>query len=474
MSSALKSPRLRRILLAYTINRLGTWFGLVALLLAVFDHTHSSLAVAGLLLAGQALPAFVVPVVVARVEASRRRRELSALLLFEAVAIGAVAIVLAHFSLALVLILVALDGTAALTTSALLRSEVARAARDHVDAGEAAAHAAGHGRSLDGERRAGALDGESRAGAGEDASGASFDEVERKANGALNLAFSATFVAGPVLGSLVVAAAGAPAALLIDVASFVICALLLVDLHPHVAVAAGDSIRARLRSAWGYVAQTRSLRALLLIEGLAFVFFESGGPIEVSYVKATLGAGDSGVGLVLTAWGAGAVLGSIVFARALRRPLAMLLTAGPLGMGVAYLGFAAAPTLAPACAAAFVGGVGNGLQYAALFSAVQRLTPQRLHGRLMGAVESLASLGLACGLALGGALVALSTPRTAFVIVGAGTVLASIALQRSTRGDPLLASGGTGPSQPEPPEPLAVEHFEEAAQVPSSHQPTAH
>ena len=55
------SPRLRRIIAAYTVNRLGTWFGLVALSLAVFDHTHSALAVAALLFAGQALPAFVVP-----------------------------------------------------------------------------------------------------------------------------------------------------------------------------------------------------------------------------------------------------------------------------------------------------------------------------------------------------------------------------------------------------------------------------
>ena len=61
---------LRRIVAAYTINRLGTWFGLVALSLAVFDHTHSALAVAALLFAGQALPAFVVPALVARVEAS--------------------------------------------------------------------------------------------------------------------------------------------------------------------------------------------------------------------------------------------------------------------------------------------------------------------------------------------------------------------------------------------------------------------
>jgi len=437
--SALNSPRLRRILLAYTINRLGTWFGLLALLLAVFDHTHSSLAVAALLLAGQALPAFVVPAVVARVEASRRRRELSALLIFEAIVIGGLAALLSQFWLPAVLLLVALDGTAALTTNALLRSETARAARDHVEALRAEPTAARQRTELphdEQDRRE--SEGSIARAEDQDDRQTNFDQVERKANAALNVAFSATFVAGPLLGGIVVAAAGASAALLIDVASFLVCAVLLADLHPHIEVAAEDSVRARLRAAFSHIAEVAPVRRLLLVEGIAFVFFESGGPIEVAYVKTTLSAGDRGVGLVLTVWGAGAVFGSVVFARSLRRPLALMLTAGPLGIGLAYLGFAAAPTLAPACAAAFIGGFGNGMQYAALFSAVQRLTPQDLHGRLMGAVESLASLGLAFGLVLGGALVALSSPRVAFLVVGTGTVAAALALRRSSQQEPLL------------------------------------
>src|ERR1035441_6897056 len=118
--SPLRSPRLRRILAAYTINRLGTWFGLVALLVAVFDHTHSALAVAALMFAWQALPAFLVPAVVARVEVSTRRRELSALYVFEAVVNAALAVLLlSHFWLPAVVLLATLDGTAALTASAL-------------------------------------------------------------------------------------------------------------------------------------------------------------------------------------------------------------------------------------------------------------------------------------------------------------------------------------------------------------------
>ena len=428
VSSPLQSARLRRILAAYTINSLGTWFGLVALLVAVYDHTHSALAVAALTFAAEALPAFVVPAVVAWVEASRRRSELTGLYLFEALATASLAVLLWHFTLPLVLLLAALDGTAALAGSALLRAELARAAREHVEA------ELGVASGMENRREGG---GPTDALVEEQA-----QEAERKAHAARNVAFSVTFVLGPVLGGVVVAAAGASAALFIDVGSFLICGALLLDLHPHVEEAGGDSVRTRLRSAWRHINEAPSLRGLLLTEAVALVFFETGAPIEVTYAKATLHAGDRGLGLLLTSWGAGAVLGSIVFARLVRRPLAGMLSAGTVAIGLAYVGFAVAPSLALACVAALVGGIGNGLQMPSLISVVQRLTPQGLQGRMMGAVESLGALCRAIGLPLGGALVALSSPRMAFIVVGVGAVATTAALLR-------LSLGSLGGASPE-------------------------
>jgi MFS family permease len=387
--SVLRSSRLRRIVGAYTVNRLGTWFGFVALAVAVFDHTHSALAVAALFFAGQVVPAFAVPAVVARVEASPRRGELSGLYFFEALATTALAVLLWHFWLPAVLLLVLLDGTAALAASALLRAELARAARAEL-----------------------AIDGDTSA--SEDAA----HEAERAANALLNVGFSATFMLGPALGGLVVAGAGAPAALFVDAASFLVCGALLTDLRPHVEEAAGQSVRARLRAAWQHVAEAPVLRRLLLTEALALVFFEAAAPIEVAYAKAALHVGNSGYGLLLTSWGVGVVLGSLVFARAVTRPLGAMLSAGTLAVGLAYIGLGVAPSLAVACAAAVVGGAGQGVQWASLISAVQRLTPPDLHGRMMGAVESLGAISPAIGLSLGGAVTALSTPRVAMLVIG--------------------------------------------------------
>ena len=405
MRSSLKSPRLRKIIAAYTVNRLGTWFGFVALSVAVFDHTHSALAVAALLIAAQALPAIVAPALAARIEASRRGGELSWLYLFEGVVTALLALLLWHFWLPAILVLVALDGTAALAASALLRAETARAAREQAQAEW------DPGRSeKDLEELAAA--------------------AEQQANATLNVAFSATFMLGPAIAGVVVATAGAPAALIVDAASFLICGAMLTAVHPHAEEAEQTTVGARLRASWRHVNAVPVLRALLLAEAIALVFFDSAGPIDVAYTKATLHAGDGGYGLLLASWGVGVVLGSLVFARSPKRGLFAMLTAGTLAMGLADIGFSVAPTLKLACIAAVFGGVGNGVEWASVISIVQRLTPPALQGRMMSAVESIGALSLALGLSLGGTLVALSSPRVAFLVVGLGATAMTFAFLR--------------------------------------------
>ena len=212
---------------------------------------------------------------------------------------------------------------------------------------------------------------------------------------------------------------------------------MLLDLRPYVEETGMTSVRARLRAAWRHIQDVPALRTLLVIEAAALVFFEFAGPIEIAYAKATLHAGDRGYGLLLTVWGVGVVIGSIVFARSGERTLGAMLTGGTLAIGMAYIGFAAAPSLAVASAAALLGGLGNGVQWASVVSTVQRLTPARLHGRLMGALESLSAICPAIGLSAGGSLVVLGSPRSAFLIAGIGAATAAVGFLR-------LAMAGLG------------------------------
>jgi MFS family permease len=405
----LRSHRLRRILLGYTVNELGTWFGYVALALGVYDHTGSAIAVTGLFLSGRLLPALLVPVLVARLDASPQRGVLSRLYLTQATLAALLALFVTHFSLPAILLLVTLDGTATLAASALLRAAAARA--------EPADRASSAVLDTESEKENRELE-------------------QREANAALNIAFSLTVTAGPAIAGLVVSAAGSATALLIDAGSFLASAILLYGVRSQAeAEAGGQSVRARLMEAREHLRAVPRLRALLITEAIAIVFFTSVEPVEVLYAKATLHAGDRGFGVLVGVWGAGMVTGGVLFARWVRRPLGPMLTGGTLLVGLSYLGWAAAPTLALACVAALVGGVGNGVQWASLYSAVQSLTPEALHARLMSAVQSMNALCPAVGFVLGGTLAQLSSPRVAMLVAGILASFATVAFFRlSARG----------------------------------------
>jgi Transmembrane secretion effector len=442
-----KSPRLRRILLAYTVNQLGTWFAYVALMLSVYDHTHSALAVAGLLVAGRLLPALLTPTLVAAVEMSGRRGALSLLYMLEALVAVALAALLWQFWLTGVLILVAIDGTAALTAGALLRATAARVAVEELPApGKDARVAATASASANANGK------EELAAPGETTESAE-ETAQREANAALNVAFTVSVTLGPAVSGVIVAAAGSSTALLIDAVSFMACGVLLAGLRVHTsAEVAGTSVRARLASAWEHLQAVPALRGLLATEALAIVFFASVEPVEVLFVKSTLEAGDRGFGFLTAAWGAGMVLGSLVFARSVHRPLRPMLIWGTLAVGMSYIGFSLSPTLAVACGAAVIGGMGNGVQWAALISSVQHLTPRELLGRLMGTVEGIGALCPAIGFVAGGVLAQLTSPRTAMLWIGLCASLCTLLFLRVTSREGLGARA-TPPGAPEAPTP---------------------
>ena len=123
-----------------------------------------------------------------------------------------------------------------------------------------------------------------------------------------------------------------------------------------------------------------ALGRLLAAQGVAFIFFALVLPIEVVFAVETLDAGDTGYGLLLASWGVGMFIGSTLFAVLGRVRLPVLLVVSTAAIGAAYLGTSIAPTLAVACAASVVGGIGNGVQWIALVTAVQELTRAVLSG----------------------------------------------------------------------------------------------
>jgi MFS family permease len=70
-----------------------------------------------------------------------------------------------------------------------------------------------------------------------------------------------------------------------------------------------------------------------------------------------------------------------------------------------------------------LGGAGNGIQWISVVTAVQEVTPTDYQARIAGLLESIGAAMPGLGYLLGGALVALGSPRTAYAVAGAGVLL---------------------------------------------------
>jgi MFS family permease len=389
----LRRPLFRRLATTYAVNELGDWMGIVALSVLVFDQTGSALATAGLFLGTRFLPALLAPLIVARAELPPPRYALPVIYCGEAAAFGGLALFASagDFSLAVVIVLATIDGALALTGRALTRAVVAALLEPA------------------GELRAG--------------------------NAILNVAFTGSAALGPGIAGLVVAGFGVQSALLLDAVSFYLIGWILFTAGPlpHAEPDPGP-LRDRVRAGLAYIRERATLRGLLIAQGAAFVFFAAVIPIEVIYSKQTLDAGDAGYGLLLASWGTGMVLGSIVFAVARRAPLPHLLFFSTVVVGAGYLGLAAAPTLAAACAASVLGGAGNGVQWVATVSAVQELTAQGMQARVMSVLESIGAAMPGVGYLLGGLIAAGLDPRATFLVAGIG-VFAIVALATPLLGE---------------------------------------
>ena len=375
----LRRPAFRRLVLSYAVNELGDWLGIVALSVLVFEQTGSAMATALLFIGTGFVPALLTPVVVARLERPPPRLVLPALYATEAAAFGALALLADNFSLAAVVAVATVDGALALTAKSLTRSVSAAMLEP------------------EGELRAG--------------------------NAILNVAFTGGAALGPVLAGGVIAALGIQSALLLDAVSFYAIGWILLTARPlpHAESEPGR-LGERVRAGAGYIRRNPTLRRLLTAQAVAFVFFSAVIPIEVIFAKETLGAGDTGYGLLLGSWGVGMVIGSIVFAALRRAPLPVLLFFSTLAVGAGYLGTGAAQTLAIACVASALGGAGNGVQWVAVMSAVQELTVPRMQARVIGVLESIASAAPGLGYVLGGLIATGLDPRATFLAAGAGVV----------------------------------------------------
>ena len=401
----LRRPGFRALASTYGLSEVADWLTTVALAVLVYDATHSPVAVTVLFVASKFLPAFAAPAVTARIDSVAPRRSLPVLYVLQAAAFGGMAAL--SGSVPAVVALATLAGCAALVSRALVRAAVTSELTD--------------------------------------------PEELRRGNAALNVIFSTAFAIGPAVAGGAVAATGAELTLVCGAAVLVWMALYTaITALPPLVVAdeeADDTWYVKLRRALSHVRREQALARLFSLQAVLLVFFTMIPPIEVVYAREALGTTAAGFGLLMGAWGVGAVVGSALFARAAKLGTLRLTILASAALGVSYLGMGLAGSLVVACVLSALGGVGNGMQWIAFVTAVQERTPSALQARAMALVESLGAAVPGLGFALGGAVAAAVSVRAAYDLAGVAilavvgvAVLVARGLPRAEVAEPVPAT----------------------------------
>jgi MFS family permease len=247
-----------------------------------------------------------------------------------------------------------------------------------------------------------------------------------QANAVIEGAQRATSLLGPALAGLLIASFSAPFVLYFDAATFLISFVLLVLFVPRrPPLAAGEEaggvlagirflLRDRLLRVLGATALIANGLGQMLGAGLTVLAYEEYSSSRVA-------------GALFAAFGAGAVLGSVVAVRVVGR-------FDPLRLGaVAFVAltvpiFALAvelpvPAVMVACAASsFFGPLVN----APLIGVITMRTPEPLRAKVMTAVLTIAMLAGPVGMVVAGPLLEAWGPRQVFLLVASGQLLATI------------------------------------------------
>jgi predicted MFS family arabinose efflux permease len=374
-----------RLLTTYTVNEIGDAVGVVALAVLVYDRTEAAAPTAAFFLAAKFLPALVAPLLTARVDQLPLRRVLPILYVLEAAVFAALGLVAdSDFLLLLVLALALVDGTLAITGRGLTRGAVAAVLQP-----------------------AGLL---------------------REGNAMMNVGFAVASVGGAALAGLLIGTVGVATALYVDAASFLVIAALLAATSNLPAVEpTHEPFRERLYAGLRYARTNPPVRLLLVGQAGALILFTLIIPIEVIYAKESLETTSAGYGILLASWGAGIFLGSLLYLRIKNRSQWVLVLGSTFAVAIAYLGLAGAATLLVACLISVIGGLGNGIQWIAVMTALQEQTARDYQARIAGLMESLGAAMPGVGFLLGGAIVAASSPRAAYAVAGAGLLLIVLA-----------------------------------------------
>ena len=257
-------------------------------------------------------------------------------------------------------------------------------------------------------------------------------EALTRANARLAQSSAAADTAGPAVAGGLVASLGAPAAVLVDAATYLASGLLIarvevVDLPAPVRAPLVQEIREGLAWVYGH----RLLRPLSLCTHGWFVFYATLGAVYVPYGLLRLGFSAFGLGLTLALAGVGGLVGAGLSERAGRAGLTIPLSWLLQALGIAIIALAPVGSLVVAGLGNLVNGFGLGLSSPLELAYRQAITPDRLQVRTNATMRSINRAAVVVGAPLGGLVADSLGYRPALWLSAGGVAAAGLALLAS-------------------------------------------
>ena len=248
-----------------------------------------------------------------------------------------------------------------------------------------------------------------------------------RANSYLQAATWGGFTAGPLLAGVLTAAGGtglalAGVAVIYALGAAGLWVLPLAPRPPDGTAGAGrDGFAAQLSAGLRFLRADADAGLLVLVVGVMVVFANMAVVAEVAFAESVLRAGPTGYSVLVAAWTAGMLAGTLAGGRLPGHRLAVTTLAGTIAMGAGIALAGTAAHLWQAAAAYAFGGLANGMEVVATRSFLNHRAPEQVAGRVFAVYSGVLFGGASAGMAVAGGLLGSLSPRVVlFLAAGAG------------------------------------------------------
>ena len=251
-----------------------------------------------------------------------------------------------------------------------------------------------------------------------------------RANSIFEAIYSFGYIIGPAIAGFLAASIGPGMTLAIDAASFALSSLALSFMRRDLRAPPDrpqTGLVADIREGIEFIVHHPVLRPMILFWGLGSIVLAPLVAALTVHVIRDLGQDETILGLVLTAYGIGTVVGALLTARTSRRTVAPFLLGGTLTTGALLAVVSRTEQIPVLLVAASIAGISQSVVLVTYLTARSNLSPDALLGRV-GSTARTISLGLQpIGMVIGGVLIDLTDGSTTIAVMGLVLIILTLA-----------------------------------------------